>query len=329
MPIDFAAKMNIPDVPDEAPAEEVATEPEIPELEGPAEEEAADGLDEELTEEPAEEEAEEPVLEETPAPKLKARDLADTDKFTVDGKEITGKELKAGFMRQEDYTRKTQALAEERRTLKGENETLREENQEFVEWVSSFDNWETMKFELIRNFPAQYDNLRDFIISEAIEEQNLDENARAWKRRAEKAEVFRQAKEQDEARAATKAEKAAALQRTSELRTTFNTWALETLTAVGLDPKNADHQELVRSRVQSAFPANHYRWTKEHFAKAAEYIAKQLGVKAGEAKPKAKLPPTKPQGNRATPEAKEAKKIRPREDVGNGFARLREKYGLQ
>lgn len=330
MPIDLAAKMSVPDepvvdeLPEEDPVEDAPAELESETSDAPAELES----EEDPAEEPEleQEEAIEPAPE---APKLKAGEIKDEAKFTIDGKEVTGKELKAGFLRQEDYTRKTQALAEERRALTTERDSLKEENEEFVEWVRSFDDPDTMRFELIRNFPAAYDALRDHIISQALEDQDLDATALAWKRRAEKAEVFQKAKEQDEARARTKEEKQAQVQRTSELRATFNTWAAETLAGAGLDPKSKDHQELVRARVQQAFPANQHRWTKEHFQLAAAYIAKQLG-KTPPVPPKAKpnLPPTKPQGNRATVEQK-TPKIKEKKDTGEGFSSLRAKYGLQ
>lgn len=52
----------------------------------------------------------------------------------VDGKEeqVTQSELLAGYSRQADYTRKTQALAEERKQLGSEKQTLVQERQEYA-----------------------------------------------------------------------------------------------------------------------------------------------------------------------------------------------------
>lgn len=60
------------------------------------------------------------------APESKVSEITDLDsleKFKFDGKEWTAKDLKAAYMMQQDYTRKTQALSEERRRL--------EENSKF------------------------------------------------------------------------------------------------------------------------------------------------------------------------------------------------------
>lgn len=53
---------------------------------------------------------------------------------TVDGKEeqVTAEELKAGYSRQADYTRKTQALAAERKEFSAEKANLVQERQEYA-----------------------------------------------------------------------------------------------------------------------------------------------------------------------------------------------------
>lgn len=45
-------------------------------------------------------------------------DIDDSTSFTVDGSSVTFDELKKGYLRQSDYTKKTQELAEERESLK-------------------------------------------------------------------------------------------------------------------------------------------------------------------------------------------------------------------
>lgn len=45
------------------------------------------------------------------------QELSDDTKLSVDGQEVTLHELKRGFLREQDYTRKTQALAEQRKQL--------------------------------------------------------------------------------------------------------------------------------------------------------------------------------------------------------------------
>lgn len=58
-------------------------------------------------------------------------EVADDVKVTLsDGTELTGKELREGWLRQADYTRKTQELAEERRELDARFEQVRDFLQE-------------------------------------------------------------------------------------------------------------------------------------------------------------------------------------------------------
>ena len=65
-----------------------------------------------------------------------AAPLPDTAKVTVeiDGKaqEVTVQELKSGYLRQADYTRKTQQLAEQRRALEPEMHAVREERAHYA-----------------------------------------------------------------------------------------------------------------------------------------------------------------------------------------------------
>jgi len=116
--------------PVEAPEEPVVTdvEPEEPtEVEEPADDETDAAEDEDEDGDDTEDE---------PQP----TEVADDEVVTLsDGTELTGKELREGYLRQADYTRKTQELAEQRR----EHEDLRdrvesyftERTQDPVGWV--------------------------------------------------------------------------------------------------------------------------------------------------------------------------------------------------
>jgi len=53
----------------------------------------------------------------------------------VDGEEITVEELKRGHLRQRDYTRKTQALAEERQALQGEYAQITQERAQYAQML--------------------------------------------------------------------------------------------------------------------------------------------------------------------------------------------------
>ena len=56
-------------------------------------------------------------------------------KIEVDGEEITVEELKRGHLRQRDYTRKTQALAEERQALESEYAQISQERAQYAQML--------------------------------------------------------------------------------------------------------------------------------------------------------------------------------------------------
>lgn len=87
-----------------------------------------DAADEEIEDEESNEDVEEEVFEEAP-------------KFTVkvDGKdvEVTLEELQKGYSRTEDYTRKTQALAQERKAAQAELEAVRTERTQYAQLLGA------------------------------------------------------------------------------------------------------------------------------------------------------------------------------------------------
>jgi hypothetical protein len=123
-----------------------------------ADDKAGNGKEEEKTAD--EPEAEAPPADDEPADTEAKAEAADTDaasgeepdaeaeaesaqeseepdpstEVEVNGERITLEELKRGYMRQQDYTRKTQALAPERQAL----ETERKQTKEFLNQVLSF-----------------------------------------------------------------------------------------------------------------------------------------------------------------------------------------------
>lgn len=76
-------------------------------------------------------------LDEDDSDKEEAQELPDdvTVKVKVDGQEleVTLAELRNGYSRTSDYTRKAQALAEERKAFQGEAETIRQERAQYAE----------------------------------------------------------------------------------------------------------------------------------------------------------------------------------------------------
>lgn len=279
--------------------------------------------------EPAEGEAEPAGDAEAPAEPAEGDEPAEAEPETVDDsaavrvgdKTLTVKELKDGHLMQADYSRKTQALADERAAFEQERDGLHEENEELKSWVASLSDPAEMEFELERYFPDQFETLRQRIIEQAIEEQEMTDRERDAHRRARKAEVAQKAREKDEAFEAKKRERRESVQRTAALRQTFNGWLEETMAASGLDPANPKHQKLVRQEI-----ANEHRgktWTKETFEAATKEVASVLGAKP-KAPPgkKAELPPVRPGGVKAPADkAKPAKKKT--QDSENFFDSLR------
>lgn len=84
---------------------------------------------EEQPEDGSETEAKEPGKDAKPD-RLNLRDDA---VIVIDGHEISGAEVKRGFMRTADYTRKTQEVAEQRRHVEGLQHTIRAQEQELAQ----------------------------------------------------------------------------------------------------------------------------------------------------------------------------------------------------
>ena len=110
-----------------------ALDPETGEAEAEYDEEV-EASNEEEAEEEDDEEAE---LDEEDSEEEATQELPDdvTVKVKVDGEEleVTLAELRNGYSRTSDYTRKAQALAEERKAFQSEAETIRQERAQYAE----------------------------------------------------------------------------------------------------------------------------------------------------------------------------------------------------
>jgi len=110
-----------------------ALDPETGEAEAEYDEEV-EASNEEEAEEEYDEEAE---LDEEDSEEEATQELPDdvTVKVKVDGEEleVTLAELRNGYSRTSDYTRKAQALAEERKAFQSEAETIRQERAQYAE----------------------------------------------------------------------------------------------------------------------------------------------------------------------------------------------------
>lgn len=252
-------------------------------------------------------------------PEAGPAELDDEAQIKIGDETLTGKQLKAERLRQADYTRKTQMLAEDKRQFEQERDGLVEENTELKHWVSSLKDPGEMRFELERYFPETFDALREAIIQEAIEEQDMTPREKELSRKARMAEQAEKARRKDEELQARKDERRQADQRTSELRRTFNGWLDETMREAGLDPANEKHQKLVRREIQTAHQGK--TWTKETFQEACAEIGAALGTSKPPADKKAALPPVAPKGNK--PRASQAPKAKAVQDTESFFKSLR------
>lgn len=318
-------------IPDDAEAETPAEDEEAPVEEETSEE----APDEETPEEGDSEESEEEEAEETPEAKLKAKvaELDEKAKFKIGDEEVTGEELKKGYLRQADYTKKTQALAEKERARTQELGEVKETAEEYEEWIGSLQDAKKMHFEIQRHFPEQYEELRDMIIEEALAEQDMTPRELDLYRRNKRAEIREQARKLEEEVAEKRAKKSEQTQKTEKLVVLYDTWFKDTLAESGLDPADADHKELVRARLISKHREE--RWTKETFLTAAKFISKTLGKTPEQKKEQekkaetAKLPPVRGVGAKAPSAKKEEKKRAAKaQNSSDFFAELRRKNGI-
>ena len=221
-------------------AEEVEQEAPEPEEEGQAEEET----EEEVTEE----EEYEVVAEE---------DLKYTIK--VDGKELEVgiDELKNGYQRQADYTRKSQALAEQRKETEGiqsERMQLEQDRQMYANGLqmlqeqqsaklSNFDNveWETLKQEDPYQYMIKKDEYRDAQerVSNVAQQQQLVQQEQTQQANQAKAHFVQQ----------EYAKLVQALPEWSDVKSTIKKDVQEYATSVGFRPEEinqlADHRSVL------------------------------------------------------------------------------------
>lgn len=113
---------------------------EMTEDDSPVEAEAdTEGEEEDDTEEeqePEETEDEPEAEEETEEPEAEEEEDSEPVYTTPDGEEVTLEELKRGFLRQSDYTKKTQEVAQQRQTLQQGFQALEQHNQVIAEHLS-------------------------------------------------------------------------------------------------------------------------------------------------------------------------------------------------
>ena len=118
--------------------------------------EVSDEIDNDVVDEVEAEEGSEEVEDPTEEPEAETEEAPQT--FEVDGQEVSLDELKLGYLRQSDYTRKTQAAAEQRKAAEAQQQNYESTLQSLLAAagadLSRFEgvNWEG----LAAQDPAQY-----------------------------------------------------------------------------------------------------------------------------------------------------------------------------
>ena len=170
-----------------APQEDTATEPEAPEVE------ATEEFVEEAYEPQSEPQGDEEVQLETE----EYEDQDDDASFDllaatveVDGEEITVEELKRGNLRQRDYTRKTQELAEARKLMEAEYHEIASERAQYAQLLPALQqrleqseqepDWDTLydmdpqqAAKAERQWRAQQDQRKEQIEAVKAEQQRM------------------------------------------------------------------------------------------------------------------------------------------------------------
>jgi hypothetical protein len=253
--------------------------------------------------------------------------------YQVGDETLTGEELASGHLRQADYTRKTQALADREKKYVSKIEELEEQVADFSDWAKTIQDHEEMRHELETAMPETFAKLRDLLLDEAVAEAEMTDGERRQARENRKLKDQERLREKLAKAEKTRQDRKAAAQKTTELRRTYNEWTKECMEEAGLDPKKAEHVELLHAKVTT------YRgqWGKDTFMEAAKLVAKAIGVKkkaapAPAAKPdkkaEAELPPVRSVGGKKPADTPEPRKAPPARTAETIFQKLRRNHGL-
>ena len=237
----------------------------------------------------------------------------------------------------EDYTRKTQKLAEFRKTWEAELAESKDVNEETMGWLKSWENPDVMEAELDRYFPKAYQALRNRIIDQTVEEDEASTNPRHLEalKTARKAELAERQRRIDEEIQARRTERQAVAQKSAKLREDFTLWTREAMDQAGLQFDSEKHRTAFTDRIMSAHGKE--PWSRETFSKTAKHVADLLGIKPKRTDKKAdkkaapqtrRLPPVAKRGAVAPLGGKQPKKTPVPGTSAEGFEALRKKHGL-
>ena len=174
-----------------APQEDTATETDALEAE-------AEVVEEEIIEDEAEQSEDVEMADEDNLDDEEYDEEGDDDQsfdilaatVEVDGEEITVEELKRGHLRQRDYTRKTQALSEERQALEGQQAEIERERMQYAQLLPQL----RQRIEQTAEQEPDWDTLYD------TDPQMAARAERQWRKQQEERQAQLQAVEAEQQR---------------------------------------------------------------------------------------------------------------------------------
>ena len=106
-------------------------------------------------------------------------DLSKAEKFLWEGKEMTPDDLRKNFLRQQDYTKKTQAIAEDKRRFEEERLNFIRSQEENEKFESNLDadianvlRDPSLKEQFMKIYPEKYHRILDQVMSRTFGEQD-------------------------------------------------------------------------------------------------------------------------------------------------------------
>lgn len=315
------------EVPDEVEEE---TEEPVAETEEPAE------SDEEASEEGSEGAEGEEAPEGAPEA-LPENAIDPAREYIVDGKKLKGEDIKAGMLMRDDYTRKTQALAEDRRTFEAKGEERADFDLEVQDFFTRIKDHKEALHEFEANYPDTYRKMWGHIVDEAMKVGDMSDGELAMYQENKRHALEEWKRGREGARHELVEGRKAQNQRSADITRKVQVWRSEAMKAAGLSLEDTDHTSAVFDRMVARHRDK--TWTKEMFDAECANVAKAFKVKAplpaqdpktgkfkaGTAKPK--LPTVANTGARRPPGQTAEKKttVTPRA----GFTSIRERYGIR
>lgn len=211
-------------------------------------------------------------------PAVEARTVTDEDLIEHEGKKIKVSELREqlekGTLRQADYTKKTQELADERRALSERYDALEAEHASLRETLVDFHRAMQQPREAYLELLEQYPDTLEAIIEhersiwKREQQMQPDEryDARSQRDRAIRAALDERREKASRAERDRKEE----MQRSERSREQFARWGSEAIEAAGEDPKDIElHKALAANAMRRGSPE---KLTKDDFVAALDEV---------------------------------------------------------